>query len=673
MRPFILCFFILLGLVFPIFAYAAKLIVTPSPASGTFLAQQSVAIYELGKVPALRPADIGHIARPLGLAALTPPVHEGATAHQIQIYTDQNGITRLVFFVTSGNMTIFPNFLGRVSPAPPAETAIRLAQRWADANGILKAAMPGIQTGEVTTTAREDVTEAGPRASVDVLRTVHFYRQLDGLRVIGKDSIVSVDVGSEGVVGAIFSMRSIIPSTRRPTVIITPAKALEDFHRQYDAQIKQIQTSYPDYQLQLGSPRLIYYEQGLKYVQPVYRFDYRFSGRNGKNAGDYIGLVAASVHPPEKITFPLIPASSTRPLPTATTTMPAITSTIPPITTEGVSTKGGRAHDPFLGIYSLYNDDPSWISDGDAFSTSFAAGQVFASLIGIPEVTPVSTTQNLPDAQWMWEPDPTDGVSDRSLVFVGQVNFAVHEGHGNFWQTEMSNGYVACLDPACTPDPTYIYASAGAGLWGNLSNIFGYGPSVGNGRGMIVSTLFEITNYILWKGCAIIPAPGDPFDQPGNWNPGGPKANWWDLWRQMFQGMKGAYGFRTEMWIADGTGGPFATNISLGVPNLNAWLSAVDNNALGHEAGLGFGNDSNCETAPTTPSTDIQTQLPIGHGYDSACFTDVAAGQPVWSPGMEYASAVIVSGHENDIVYDTSKAPPQTQTRYALTIWWQHQ
>ena len=273
----------------------------------------------------------------------------------------------------------------------------------------------------------------------------------------------------------------------------------------------------------------------------------------------------------------------------------------------------------------------------------------------------------------MWEPDPTDGVSDSSLIFVGQVNFAVHEGHGNFWQTEMSNGYVECLDPACTPDPTYIYASAGAGLWGDLLNIFGYGPSVGNGRGMIVSTLFEITNYILWKGCAIIPAPGDPFDQPGNWNPGGPKANWWDLWRQMFQGMKGAYGFRTEMWIVDGTGGPFATDISLGVPNLNAWLSAVDNNALGHVAGLGFGNDSNCETAPTTPSTDSQTQLPIGHGYDSACFTDVAAGQPVWSPGMEYASAVIVSGHENDIAYDTSKAPPQTQTSYALTIWWQHQ
>jgi hypothetical protein len=64
----------------------------------------------------------------------------------------------------------------------------------------------------------------------------------------------------------------------------------------------------------------------------------------------------------------------------------------------------------------------------------------------------------------------------------------------------------------------------------------------------------------------------------------------------------------------------YAFSAGLGVPNLSAWFTAESNSATGH-----------------------------GGGWD-------------------YASAVLISGHEGDTIYDTAPlAPPGS-----LTIWWQH-
>jgi hypothetical protein len=538
------------------------------------------AIYELEPTPALKPADIERIAPSFGLEA-AKPVQEPTTRQQFFLYRDKEQTVRLVFQEANGYMAIFPNFHGRETPAPSAEDAVRLAQGWADKNNILRVAGQGILSGEVTTTGREDVSKGEkPGNSVDVIRTVHFYRQLDGLRVFGKNSIFSVDVGSEGVVGANFTMRSILPGQRIPTQIISPDQALEDFHRRYDAEIEQMQRTHPDFRFEMGRPQLIYYEQGQRYVQPVYRFIFRFVGPKGV-AGDFNRLVPASVKPPEPI---LSPTSGQPPkeLP-------------PPRRTAGNAPQTAGPDPVLLGAYIINNSESGWLNDGWAFLTNFQVGNSVGQIVnGFP---PAQISQNYWDADWLWEPDGS--IPDNSQYYIGSVNFGVHEGHGNMWETATIGDWSQVI---------------------NLPGITGYGAATGKG---------EITNYLLWKGCAIIPAPSDPYCADYQ-----SPANWSTVWFTIFQGMRGAYGFRTEMWIDDEAGGPFALAMGLGVPNMNAWFSATDNSQWDHDSTL--------------------------NGTDGCPFPS--------DPGPEYGDAVMVCGHENDTAYNTGNEPPPS----CLTIWWQH-
>ena len=123
------------------------------------------------------------------------------------------------------------------------------------------------------------------------------------------------------------------------------------------------------------------------------------------------------------------------------------------------------------------------------------------------------------------------------------------------------------------------------------------------------------TAYIVWHTCDSIPAPGDPY----GFNYQSP-ATPFDTWWHVFRGLRGTYGARTTVDIYDGCGPAFAFSAGLGVPNLAAWFSAETNDATGH--------------------------------HDN------------WNMG----SAVILSGHENDCIYDNAAgAIPGS-----LTIWWQH-
>jgi hypothetical protein len=536
------------------------------------------AIYELDPAPALKPQVMDRIARPLGLE-VAKPLREDDAAKQVMIYTDKERTVRLVFRVASGTMEIFPNFHERQKPAPPNERAIDLARKWAEESGIVRAAGPGIQAGEVTSTGRENFAHDGPRSeAVDVLRTVHFFRQIDGLRVFGKNSILSVDVGAEGVVGADFSMRSLVAGRRVPTRIISSEEALAAFHKRYDEEIDRMKRSHPDYRFEMAPPQLIYYEQGRRYVQPVYRYIFRFVGPKGV-AGDFNRLVPASVTPPEEI--------FSAPRGQTPTKAPRRELSKPP---------EAPATDPvLLGAYIIQNSESGWLDDGWAFlndfQTSNLLGQIF---FGLP---PSQIAQYYWDEVWLWEADGS--IPDNSQYYPGAVNFAVHEGHGNMWRTATVGDWSKIIE---------------------LDKITGYGAATGKG---------EITNYVLWKGCAIIPAPGDPYCAEYQ-----SPANWYDVWFTMFQGMRGAYGFRTEMWIDDEAGGPFGANIGLGSANLNAWFHATDNSQWDHDSTL--------------------------NGTDGCPFPS--------DPGPEYGDAVIACGHENDRAYDTGNVPATS----CLTIWWQH-
>jgi hypothetical protein len=538
------------------------------------------AIYELGTEPALKSAEIERVVKQFGLES-AKPVREGAAPKDVLIYTDKDHTVRLVFRAARGSMQLFPNFYQREKPAPPPDKALELAQTWADENGIVRAAGSGIRAGEVTSTARSNFAhEGGKSEGVDVLRTIHFYRQLDGLRVFGKNSILSVNVGAEGVVGVDFAMRSLVEGKRVPARIISTEQAVAEFHKRYDAEFEEMKRSHPGYRFEMAPPQLIYFEQGLRYVQPVYRFVFRLAGPKGV-VGDFNRLIPASLTPPEEIiSAPAGESPKKAPAPQR-----GAAKTPEPPTTDPI----------LLGAYIIQNSQSGWLDDGWAFLAEFQASNALGQLFfGFP---PSQISQYYWDEVWLWE--AYGSIPDNSQYYPGAVNFAVHEGHGNMWET------------------------ASIGDWSKviyLPQITGYGSATGKG---------EITNYLLWKGCAIIPAPGDPYCADYN-----SPAQWSDVWFTMFQGMRGAYGFRTEMWIDDEAGGPFGSDLGLGVPNLNAWFQATDNSQWDHDSGL--------------------------NGTDGCPFPS--------DPGPEYGDAVIICGHENDRAYDTGNVPPAS----CLTIWWQH-
>jgi len=296
----------------------------------------------------------------------------------------------------------------------------------------------------------------------------------------------------------------------------------------------------------------------------VYRFIVRVLGPKGP-VGDYVRLVAAARETPEPVLNQSHPAQA------------------PPLIPKRLARERPvKGPDPIdYGMYVVRNDSSDWVDDAWEFHVGFDAGNGLGRFFfGFP---PTQVTQYYWDYQWLWEAG--GGEPDLSQFFVGAVNFAIIEGHGlPWWISTRSN----CCDVI------------------DLNQIAGYGGF--NGKG-------GQTDYIVWKSCSVIPAPGDSYG--GDYSsPHSPFDVWWGI----FKGLRGTYGFRSEMWIDDDISQGFAFDIGVGAASLSAWFHATDNCKWDH------------------------------------------------SSGMEYGSAVLVSGHEGDRAYDTAPLSPPG----SLTIWWQH-
>jgi hypothetical protein len=547
------------------------------------------AIYELAPQQALGVSDANRIAQAFELVSATPVTPGAGVNSDLNLYQDPYGRIRAVFDLKNGMMEVFPDLSDASKPAlPPAESEEK-ASRWLNDNRLLQG--PALQKTrvEITTVSRKDFYLQGLDTTIqEVLRTVHFFRQLDGLCVLGPNSEVSVDVASTGVVGVHFGFRPITAAHKFRVKIISPAEAMYQLDQHLDVDLEQLekfnnqskaQISRP--QIQISKPQLIYYEQG-QIVQPVYRFVTRITQRDGVDVFNL--LIPASNTAPKLILnapqYPL-PNQESRP-DNAAKDITSARGLKPTLKTVE------------LGAYITQGAEPEWISDGLAFLTEFQLGNNVRREFSGP-IPPSRVAQYYWDAVWMWEPDGS--TPDYSPRYVGAVNFAVHEGHGTMWSTASDSDWSKVID---------------------LDHIIGYGKSTGKG---------EVTSYVLWKGCAVIPAPGDPYCESYK-SPAQPSTVWFTI----FQGMRGSYGFRTAMYREDDAGGAFGRNIGLGIPNLIAWFHAIDNSRWGH-----LGED----------------------GYNGCPFAS--------DPGLEYGSAVLVCKHENDTAYDTEAVPPPQ----CLTMWWQ--
>jgi hypothetical protein len=433
------------------------------------------------KLYELQPPDISlvnalRLASHLGLSFVQPQRTEGLFS-----FADHSGAVRMIFSAVDGSLKYFPD----LQPKPEGALGVGrnlmpVATDWLRQNSMFPAETQGLRIGEIITLSNQTGAQGTIGPVNDVLRSIHFFRMLDGLRVYGEHSILTVDVGRSGVLG--FE-RTLLPISLdgTPVSIISKEQATEEFHRDFDPILARLRSASPNYTAQVVSTDLIYYEQGQRFVQPVYRIGIHATAPSG-GVIDYYWLVPAVLNTPEPIVNMPPPLEGTSPI------------FAQPIKSGGTGGgSGSQSPDPIeYGVYVVRDAESGWVRDAWEFH------QNIEQPIGPGGSLLVDFKQYFWDEPWMWEADPggesndaEDPAPDNSPFFVGNVNLALIEGHGlPWWISTESN----CCDVV------------------DLTKISGYGGLNANG---------EITDYVIWQSCSVIPAPGDPYG--GNYNsPAGP-------------------------------------------------------------------------------------------------------------------------------------------------------
>ena len=530
-------------------------------------------------------------------------VRAGEEKEGAQVVEDESGVRG--FFVPGVNaqLVVLPDLSKAKNKALPSDKAIDMARLFVEQNNLAPREELKSFKAEVSVWSRNDVTkDGGEGQTLDVIRSVRFVRQFDGLEVVGPSSMLSVNVDDDDVVGASDYLRPLVKNDLKPA-LRPMAEIEEEFRKKLSAEISEKNKA----ETKISAPKLVYLEQGKDWVQPAYRYDVEFIYPNDQRAADVFFVQAAS-NSPERITMemddsqgaPTLPspdgseaapstelkifktpmthglkpmstpsdaASSTRSA-SATWQSPWETSTRSHAQTGGVPIK--------IGLYINREDHSCWLNDANEFMGSL---NTFNWITGRPTK---ERSQYYWNRDWLWH--AAGGVSDQSANFAGKVNMAMLEGHGAPWiMTTLGNG----------SDVLHLNQFAG----------FGGNRAVG-----------QKTNYLVFHSCSLVPVPGSAF----GWDYTSGSA--FNVWWGVFKGMRGAYGYHVTMYICDGVGGSFGTKIGLGTPNLAAWLDSTANNRMGHPNGFGYG------------------------------------------------SAVIVSGRENDRLYDTGNLPNPS----SLTMWWNH-
>jgi len=517
---------------------------------------------------------IAVIGRQLGLR----PAKGNEKYPNAYVFADEKQIPRLIGDTSTGQLEFFPDLTKTVNPVGTADRATSLARNFLKSANLYPALRYGqvlpsnvIATcdGSVSKTAGANGAAPGAVApSRDIMQTVHFSEVINGLPTVGPNSLLSVDVTASAAVGLTRTTRPLEIVDKAP-VFKSYADATVEANNIIAVLIGLLRKSDPSVISTIKNAELVNFEQGASYVQPAYRFQVEFKGKNKAMSGQTI-VVAATTNPIEEIVNTPINQNAPQ-------------DTKPGTTTAGFSLDPAATTIQY-GIY-VVRDDDRFIDDAWHFHTNLEFTNSLASIFGFSWYKPVHFNQYYWDYPWLWENDPADGIGDNSASFVGANHVVLYEGHGAPWLVTTRSNCCDVIDYRTLP---------------------GYGGLNGkNGK----------TAYIVWHTCDSIPTPIDPY--AGYYtSPHGP----FDVWFNVFRGLRGTYGARTTVDIYDGAGPAFAFSTGLGVPALSAWLHAEANAVTGH--------------------------------HDN------------WDMG----SAVLLTGHENDCIYDITPG----NIPGSLTMYWQH-
>ena len=235
--------------------------------------------------------------------------------------------------------------------------------------------------------------------------------------------------------------------------------------------------------------------------------------------------------------------------------------------------KSAPPGDPTVGRYVVRNDNSGWVTSANEF---FSGLQIASTLFGsgIP----------FTNSQYYWA-EPRLFTTEKNS-FINSVQVGLNEVHGNWWLFS-------------TRDNSHDLVS--------LSDI----PSSGYGSGS------GSLKYWIVHSCEVIPTQTD-------------EATSFDVWWNIFNGLRAVVGYRTEMWINDHVTGKFGLYIGLGAGFVSAWLNDI-------------ASDDSYDSSMTYSDGNRGITEPMGR-----------------------ASAVVVCGHSDDIVSQVGSLGRAS----CLTEWW---
>ena len=388
--------------------------------------------------------------------SLTPKVMGEEKLYQEKSAGAEKPITRMISMEKKGHLRVFPRLETMVKVKQvllPKDQALKAAEKFIIAQKLLPSDGSVVEPKSMMTLSNTSVTADGKSTTVDVLQTVVFQRSMDKKPVMGLGSQLVVDLADRGnVVGLNRTWNALKKSALKPE-FRTDAEV-------YDAIDALIKERLPGAQkVSVEKPRLVYYGNDTKYVQPAYFFTAVISGDNVENSY-FAGIVAAAKNAPEEVMPPIGDMSE----------KPAAARLSPSASQKGAFKV--PPDDPTVGRYVVREDSSHWVGDANDFKRGLT--------IGHPSGYPAITFGDYYWAQpYMWTSSENN--------YVDKWNITLMEGHGAHWLfTTRSN----CCDTVNL----------------NSSTQPGYGNVSGNSM-----------RYLILKGCSIVPSPAERADWYAPW------------------------------------------------------------------------------------------------------------------------------------------------------------
>jgi hypothetical protein len=349
---------------------------------------------------------------------------------------------------------------------------------------------------------------------------------MDSLPAFGPASTLSIEVDSEGVAGAVSSVR---PAEMMDTKV--QRKSQDQIDREFELELANEQ-GLSKGGARLISKRMCYWDENRQYVQPVWLYNVEiFQAKGDKSAVEIV-----------------IPIAKNMPEPLLRGNFDGFKPIMPEI--ENRDGANGQVTTIKLGEYVVREDSDPGICL-NVVNAFYNNSHFIAPFVGHG----VNRTQYYWNHPWLW--NDALGIPDNCRFYPGATDFAVVVAHASPWRFTCLSNYGESVD---------------------LHNFDHFGANLPSGNPDNCKT-----SYMLFAACSLIPAPGDPYG--GAYTSGSP----WDVWWNVFWGMHGVYGFRTtagKQSCVDAFGN-FGIAAGVGHPNLSAWLNTTS--SLNHGSNWNYG------------------------------------------------------------------------------------